>query len=161
MPRKKKEEIVEEPVLDEELDELEEEEEIEPPKAGFKELIQQMKVICIQEDVPMFLLLGERDENNRLKYHYEIVNAALELPGYAKRIYNLLLAVGEAGTKYPEHIRNAINDLQSWIDNEQTFSEGYEFEDDEVMRKMVDIGTGQMEPELIHIDDDEEVDGEA
>ena len=29
------------------------------------------------------------------------------------------------------------------------------------MRKMVDIGTGQMEPEIIHIDDDEEVDGEA
>ena len=127
----------------------------------FKEEISSLKLLCNQFKIPMFLSYAIKNDDGELKYFNEIVSASLEMPGYAKRINKLILAVNDCDTKLPEHIQQSVNVLSEWLDKEKEFTDSDSPKIDK-FRNYADIVNGQIEatiPDgLIHsVEDYEEV----
>lgn len=123
------------------------------------DLADELAVYCIRAKVPMFLSLAYKDEDSgELKYDNRIVSAALEMPGYAKRINKLIMAVNDCSLKLPEHIQRAVEELENWLNNEGDYSS----EDITVnkFRDFLDVANGQVEatiPSDISSSDIEEI----
>lgn len=127
----------------------------------FEEEISNLKQLCNQFKIPMFLSYAVKNEDGEMEYNNEIVSASLEMPGYAKRINKLILAVNGCDTKLPDHIQQSVNVLSEWLDKEREFTDTDAPKIDK-FRNYADIVNGQIEatiPDgLIHsVEDYEEV----
>ncbi len=123
-----------------------------------------LSALCIRAKIPLFVSMAynEDDDDTELHYDNRIVSAALEMPGYAKRINKLILAVHDCGLKLPEHIQRDVDELENWLSNEGDFTS----EDVTVnkFRDFLDIANGQVEatiPADINASDIEEIEVET
>ncbi len=123
---------------------------------SLQDIIKELKLKCISERIPMFISYATYDDGKTTKYFNDIVCAAVEVPEHSKRIADLLVSFLGADTKYPDYIQNAINVLQTWLDNEREFGEGIVLSDNK-FRDYMDIGSGQMVPQVIKEYDTEEI----
>lgn len=131
----------------------------ESAKKQVTEMADSLSALCIRAKIPLFISFAYQDDNSEeLHYDNRIVSASLEMPGYAKRINKLILAVNNCGLKLPDHIQRDIDELENWLSNEGDFTS----EDRTVnkFRDFLDIANGQVEatiPTDINTSDMEEI----
>lgn len=123
-------------------------------------VVNDLSTLCIRAKVPMFISLAypnqdkKSEDDDDIYYDNRIISASLEMPGYARRINKLILAVNDCGTKLPEDINAAVNTLERWLENEGDYAS-----DDikiDKFRKFIDIANGQVEATIPHFDNDSE-----
>lgn len=119
--------------------------------------VNDLQALCARAKVPMFISLAYKDEEKGINYDNRIVSASLEMPGYAKRINKLILAVNNCNVKLPKDIAECVSTLETWLENEGDYTS----EDVTVdkFRKFLDIANGQVEAAIPQFfeDDIEEV----
>lgn len=105
--------------------------------------VNDLQALCSRAKVPMFISLAYTDDEDGIYYDNRIVSASLEMPGYAKRINKLILAVNDCDVKLPKDIAECVSTLETWLENEGDYTS----EDVTVdkFRKFLDIANGQVE----------------
>lgn len=127
-------------------------------EAKYDQLVKELLVTAIRAKRPTFLSYATEGNDGQAEYHNSIVSAALEMPGYARRINKMILAVQGCDVKYPEHIQRSISELSDWLEREGIY-EAEDVVDTPMYRKFVDIADGQMEaaiPQKLFVDEDDE-----
>ena len=113
------------------------------------ETISILSALCVEAKTPMFLSIARPDKVKGISYDNRIIAASLEMPGYAKRINKLILAVNNCDLKLPEYIQRDIEELTRWLENEGVYYSD-EYMQVDKFRDFLDVANGQVNAVVPH-----------